>query len=590
MNPSISHSCFIFRSLIKSSRMASCLVLTCLFLISSSASAQEQVYVHTDKNEYVGGETIQFKAYLFADANNTNASKQMYFQLTGSSKIELADLRTEVKEGVCSGLIHLPTHLATGYYLFSAYTNGMRNYPLQTYFHKKILIINPSDASLDSIVDFSLKETLSKHQPQAGATALDCQLSSLKKKYSTREKVTFDLQLASLSKDDVAHLSISVSEQSPVEDSTLANRIIDYRGSLLQEWADLKAKAFIHPHRYLVENRGYVLIGELRNKTTHEPISNATILLSTPDSVANLLYYKTNKDGAFYFKLDQFYDNKTIYYQLSDSFSLKTNAEIKLDDKRITPSLTEISKQQCSALTKSYMETSQKIAITNKVFHLNEPSDSDLVNAPVLKTRYPFYGIPDLAVVPADYEALPDFEEVVRNITWGVSMSKKKVGYQLRMLDLESKSMQDPNAFLLINTIPIFNYSVLMQFSSATIRKIEMQRKHILYGDLNLYGVFSLFTSDKLASDIYTKLEIPHFQNKVMTPKQYATKGNESPSSLTPDFRQSLYWNPDVKLSRDKKESISFYTSDLKATYQIVVQGMTASKTPIYAKYTIEVK
>ena len=43
-----------------------------------------------------------------------------------------------------------------------------------------------------------------------------------------------------------------------------------------------------------------------------------------------------------------------------------------------------------------------------------------------------------------------------------------------------------------------------------------------------------------------------------------------------PDFRNVLYWSPDVLCDEDGKGELNFYTSEIPGTYAIVVQGITA--------------
>jgi hypothetical protein len=51
----------------------------------------------------------------------------------------------------------------------------------------------------------------------------------------------------------------------------------------------------------------------------------------------------------------------------------------------------------------------------------------------------------------------------------------------------------------------------------------------------------------------------------------------EAAASHLPDFRNVLYWTPDVSLGPGGKGSLSFYTSDLPGKYIIVAEGLTAN-------------
>jgi len=61
-------------------------------------------------------------------------------------------------------------------------------------------------------------------------------------------------------------------------------------------------------------------------------------------------------------------------------------------------------------------------------------------------------------------------------------------------------------------------------------------------------------------------------------------------NSKNPDFRQILYWNPEIILDDNKKIEIEFTASKYKAKYSIVVQGIASGNIPVFAKSIIEIK
>ena len=42
-----------------------------------------------------------------------------------------------------------------------------------------------------------------------------------------------------------------------------------------------------------------------------------------------------------------------------------------------------------------------------------------------------------------------------------------------------------------------------------------------------------------------------------------------------PDFRNTLYWNPDMHTDKTGKSAVEFYSSDESGEYIITVEGMT---------------
>jgi hypothetical protein len=60
--------------------------------------------------------------------------------------------------------------------------------------------------------------------------------------------------------------------------------------------------------------------------------------------------------------------------------------------------------------------------------------------------------------------------------------------------------------------------------------------------------------------------------------------------SHIPDYRNTLYWNPSVKLNKDGKAGIEFWTSDNKSDYVVNVQGITAEGKTVSLKKIIRIK
>ncbi len=63
---------------------------------------------------------------------------------------------------------------------------------------------------------------------------------------------------------------------------------------------------------------------------------------------------------------------------------------------------------------------------------------------------------------------------------------------------------------------------------------------------------------------------------------------NTAYNERTPDFRNQLFWNPDVQLNQDSETS--FYTSDLSGTFEIRLEGFTKSGIPVSIKENIEIQ
>jgi TonB-dependent SusC/RagA subfamily outer membrane receptor len=103
---------------------------------------QEKVYLHFDKPYYMAGETMWFKGYLFDGIYHKidSVSRIMYVDLINETNGKTIASRILNCDGSTHGDILLPDSLDEGVYQIRAYTNYMRNYSEEFFFHQDFKI------------------------------------------------------------------------------------------------------------------------------------------------------------------------------------------------------------------------------------------------------------------------------------------------------------------------------------------------------------------------------------------------------------------------------------------------------------------
>ncbi|MGL4632561.1 MAG: hypothetical protein ACRCVT_15265, partial [Leadbetterella sp.] len=121
---------------------------------------EEKVFIHTDKDKYMAGDTIWFKAYLFdVHLNSIDfASRVLYVELCHPDNPQpLAREKIECL-GTGNGYLALPLNYASGYYQIRAYTSYMQNFQEALFFKKNVLISAFTDSKVNtnkSSINFS---------------------------------------------------------------------------------------------------------------------------------------------------------------------------------------------------------------------------------------------------------------------------------------------------------------------------------------------------------------------------------------------------------------------------------------------------
>lgn len=118
--------------------------------IWSKKSPIEKIYLHLDRENYIAGETIWFKAYLYSDYQPDTISTSLYVELLNTSFETINRKVLPVFLGNTIGQIELPDSLLTGNYIIRAYTLTMMNQDPAFLYKKSILIYGQKDKAGNS--------------------------------------------------------------------------------------------------------------------------------------------------------------------------------------------------------------------------------------------------------------------------------------------------------------------------------------------------------------------------------------------------------------------------------------------------------
>ncbi|NMC38243.1 MAG: hypothetical protein GYA41_07970 [Bacteroidales bacterium] len=135
---------FVARSLVCMSQLEN---------FQNTALVIEKVYLHTDLDYYLPGDTLWFKAYLI-DASEmmlTDHSRNLHVEIISPEAVITDSRIVRIMNGLGNGDFILSENLKTGTYYLRAYTNYMRNFGEQLFFTREIRIAgNPDSAGMES--------------------------------------------------------------------------------------------------------------------------------------------------------------------------------------------------------------------------------------------------------------------------------------------------------------------------------------------------------------------------------------------------------------------------------------------------------
>lgn len=106
--------------------------------------SQENIYILTDKDLYLSGETLWFNALVFRNFSISDLSTNFFIELYDKSKKQILKKRFPIFNGVVQGSFQIPESLSEDVYFVRAYTPMMSNLKEDFQYIKQIPIYNPS--------------------------------------------------------------------------------------------------------------------------------------------------------------------------------------------------------------------------------------------------------------------------------------------------------------------------------------------------------------------------------------------------------------------------------------------------------------
>lgn len=331
---------------------------------------------------------------------------------------------------------------------------------------------------------------------------------------------------------------------------------------------------------YVPEFAGHIVTGRVTNETTREGVPGVQVYLSVPGKRVQLKGCISDKDGFVHFDMKDFFGPSQIVMQTNDN--LVHHLEI------FSPFSEKFSKNTLQPLNinQNYSEDMRLGNMHMEIQNVYHQSKFDQFADPHADT-VAFYGKPYKTYLLGDYTRFTTMEEVMREYVAEVNVRKTGSKYRFNTFNsdgFELKSLQtieqvfQKNPLVLLDGVPVFNINKIIEYDPLKVAKLEVVAQRYHYGTITAEGILS-YTSIKGAlqdftldpSDLVLDYEGLQQQRIFYSPKYATTAERES---RLPDFRDVLFWTPDLKTSSQGDGSFSFYTGDVPGKYVVVIQGL----------------
>ncbi len=548
----------------------------------------EKIFVHTDRDVYVAGENLLYKIYVVPSLPAGKSVSNIAYLVLRNEKQNILRMIVTLSDGYSFGSVYLPDTLQTGMYELVAFTNYMKNYNEEIFFKKQLMIANRFDKLLDNLYQRDTLRTQSvttvnrENQFLRDHAENQLHLTFDKNKFTGREKIKITITLDSASgAKDIVNASLSVKAVPPIRFSSWP----------LDSTVSASGQGPAGRGGYLPEESGVYVSGNYSD-SVGRPQPGECLIICTSDTIPNLQYSFTNDSGRFVFSLPDFYLGRQLLLKPLVNETSQPGKKIILEDKFRLNSSFLPSMPEMNTSSRKYIFTSQDIVQVQKTY----PPETRFMRQPANKIdgkAFPWvFTHPESVIIPASFVPLDNMEEIASNILYGLTLKERKSIYQFYLFDNLTKTYFTQPSLVFLDGIVADNVNQFMNLKSDDIERIALCNSQRTKGEIDFPGIVSITTKKKQPDYITPNLpaiyfQVDRYQEKTwLKAPEYSVKNR---NNTTPDFRQLLYWNPEIVIHPNQTLTFEFYASDYLSDYLVELNGFTSDGKFLKADTQIEV-
>ena len=571
-------------------------LLLFFLLLPLCAGAQttvvEKTYISTDREIYVSGDKIWCSAFCVDAANGlrpSSLSAIAYVEIV-SEDGTLESGKIALSEGRGAGTIEIPATAPTGNYRIVAYTAYTKNTPgfnPQEHVSKTISIFNTSTkervkngVKILSDSEYDALRTPAGTQPAAGALSITCHRSAegyLEVVLTNNSAAPADLSLSLSNRDGIIP-----------PDNTSIGAFMGAAASAAQAAAGAESAAARASARAasataatsaaaeLPEYEGEIIRGRIAGATTDEieGLKGRSAFISVPTEKSDLYSSVVDNDGMIKFVTNNIYGTKEMVCEIEDNDLARCH--IELISPFVSPKLKGIPALQ---MAPSIKEDLQRRGLSVQLCRS--------FSADTLASLMPIRENPLIPSYDAieykldDYKRFPVMRELFIEFINEIKVRKVDGKEQLKVkthLEERVSLFDKNNSLIMVDGIPIFDHSQVIEYDPLLVESVVVYPYKYYTGWRSFCGMANFVTYKKNLPGI-------KFNDGV---RVVQFKGCSYPMAFTcqeigedfPDYRELLYWHPQIKLPAGESSSIKVKIPANVKEIRICAEGMMENGTP----------
>jgi TonB-dependent Receptor Plug Domain len=459
---------------------------------------------------------------------------------------------------------------------------------------------------------------------------LKIDLHSDKAEYAKRGKVNLDIDVQSETADHTAgQFSLSVYDEIVKDPHEYPSSVVDnllltsdlkgyiqepayylkdtlpttkYHLDLLmmtQGWRRFTWKNVLNENwsTHVLPERGIAVSGKVTSTFSKKPSINSRLKII--NTAGDLIVLKTDSSGNFRYDDFVFYDSLQFSIQTDNAKGKKADLGFYLNKFNDIPSMNYqsspfplvdgfafLSQNEIrNKLIEGYKMGKDAIMLSDVVIRAEREKDNGIVK---------LYGMPDATVEIKDPTKYSSVIQTLQGQVAGVMITgapgNESVSIRGQRSFGQAESGGEP--MYLLDGIQV-NDSFVKTLPVSVVDYIDVIKNAAslsMYGSQGANGVIAVYTK-KGAVIPWQSSGMHHFTLKGFYKARefYSPAYDGKEFQNLQDVRNTLYWNPSVKVDSTGRARVSFFTSDIASEYKVVIEGISKDGTPGVGSFKIKV-
>jgi hypothetical protein len=338
---------------------------------------------------------------------------------------------------------------------------------------------------------------------------------------------------------------------------------------------------------FLPEYNGHIVAAKITDVASNTPAGNIIAFLGVPGKRVQMYPAKSDADGKLLFNTKELFGPNEIVVQTNTEIDSLHKIEV------LSPFAEQYSKTALPAFSltpamqKSLEEESlgmqvQNIYAGNK---LKRFFDAGVDSSAFYNRAYKSYKLDD-------YTRFTTMEEVLREYISAVNVFKPSGRFHLKMIDERGLMSGDP--LVMVDGVPVFNIDKVLAIDPLKVSKLDVVNERYYWGPSAYEGILSYTTykGDLGGVEMDPHAVVIDYEGMQLQREFYAPayETEAQQKSRMPDFRNLLFWAPDINTGAQFGSKVTFYTSDKTGKYIGLIQGITPDGDAGVQTFSFDVK